>query len=321
MSHSISRTRVVTALLALVMTVATLTGLSPAHAEPLASTAEITVSKLYPHQGDLVVYRIEVACPGFEATGTVQIADGKALNETVALVRGAAEVWDIPPAGSYEIMAEYGGDNNCAAARTNLTLIVGEGDYLSLTSSANPSALGQTVTFTATSSCPYPMEGDSVDFYEGATLLGNAILEPDLTASIQVSTLTLGAHTITAVYVPESGSDCPFVNDGSMVQNVVSNPPQVLFPDCTKAFPNLGALIISKAQTQYGLWAPEKDAARRTDGTQVLLPIDAAGKGWDEYLIIDKQVVNNKTWYGIWVGGCAPVYVPADKVTVTRTPQ
>jgi hypothetical protein len=79
-------------------------------------------------------------------------------------------------------------DTGLAQSSTTTTLV----------SSANPSAFGQVVTFTATVSAPTRTPTGTVIFYDGSTQLGSAGLA-NLSASISVS-LALGSHPITAAY-------------------------------------------------------------------------------------------------------------------------
>src|SRR5207247_9465478 len=77
----------------------------------------------------------------------------------------------------------------------------------SLTTSVDPSPFGAPVTFTATVTCPscvLPFEPPSrtVAFYDGTVPLGNpvTVASGQMTASLTTSTLSVGNHTITAVY-------------------------------------------------------------------------------------------------------------------------
>src|SRR6266404_8197091 len=81
-----------------------------------------------------------------------------------------------------------------------------------LTSSLNPSALGQAVTFTATVK---PATGSgaptgTVTFNDGASVLGTGTLS-GATATFTTSGLTGGTHSITAIY----GGDANFANSTS----------------------------------------------------------------------------------------------------------
>jgi uncharacterized delta-60 repeat protein len=73
-----------------------------------------------------------------------------------------------------------------------------------LTSSVNPSAFGQSVTFTATVSAVAPGSGlptGSVTFYDGASFVGTAALISGVaTATFSTAGLTVGTHAITAAY-------------------------------------------------------------------------------------------------------------------------
>ena len=80
-----------------------------------------------------------------------------------------------------------------------------------LTSSQNPSTLGQSVTFTATvSSTASGTPSGTVTFKDGATALGTGTLSGG-TATYSTSSLAKGAHTITAVY----GGDTNFTGSTS----------------------------------------------------------------------------------------------------------
>jgi hypothetical protein len=66
-----------------------------------------------------------------------------------------------------------------------------------LTSSANPSAAGQSVTFTSTT--PGATSG-TVAFYDGSTKIGTAPVSTSGQASLTTAALGAGTHTITAVF-------------------------------------------------------------------------------------------------------------------------
>jgi len=74
-----------------------------------------------------------------------------------------------------------------------------------LTSSPNPSDLGQAVTFSATvtSSAGSPPDGETVSFLQGKTVLGTGTLSGG-SASFTTSTLKAGNHSVTADYDGDS---------------------------------------------------------------------------------------------------------------------
>jgi large repetitive protein len=104
--------------------------------------------------------------------------------------------------GTHSITAVYAGDaDNAAATSPAIAVIVQLAPTAtSLSSSANPSTLGQKVTFTATVSSASPNPGGPVNFLDGATSIGSSTLNAGGTANLSTSALTFGAHTITAVY-------------------------------------------------------------------------------------------------------------------------
>ncbi|MGH7174171.1 MAG: Ig-like domain-containing protein, partial [Gemmataceae bacterium] len=93
----------------------------------------------------------------------------------------------------------------------------------SLSSSANPSPLGQPVTFTATvaSEDPNaPAPTGTVAFYDGTTLLGTGTLtlvNGQWQASFTTSAMGLGTHEILAVY---SGDDIFADSAASMEETI-----------------------------------------------------------------------------------------------------
>ena len=89
---------------------------------------------------------------------------------------------------------------NGALALTNGSVAVKAATTTTLASSPNPSAVGQTVTFTATvtSGTAGSLTGNVV-FREGPTVLGSKALSGNQ-AILTVSSLSQGAHLVTAVY-------------------------------------------------------------------------------------------------------------------------
>jgi len=76
---------------------------------------------------------------------------------------------------------------------------------VALSSSQNPSVVGQAVTFTAkiTSIAGPPPNGEGVTFKNGATVLGTTNLKGGV-ATFETSTLTQATHTITATYAGDA---------------------------------------------------------------------------------------------------------------------
>ena len=105
------------------------------------------------------------------------------------------------------------GDPDCQWASTKTSTTI------ALTSSLNPSTVGQATVLTATIS-PSTATG-VVTFFDGNTMLGSPTLSAEA-ASLSVSTLTAGTHSITAVY---NGDGNYTGNTGVLTQTVPPPPP------------------------------------------------------------------------------------------------
>jgi Bacterial Ig-like domain (group 3)/Pro-kumamolisin, activation domain len=130
---------------------------------------------------------------GISVLGSGVISGGKAKFSTSALA-----------VGSHSITGVYSG-NAAYATSTSSTLSHTVNKASSSTiviSSHNPSVFGQSVTFTATVAAVAPGSGTptgTVTFKNGATVLGTGTLSSGK-ATFPTSALTVGAHSITAVY-------------------------------------------------------------------------------------------------------------------------
>src|SRR5208282_509638 len=101
----------------------------------------------------------------------------------------------------------------------------------SLTSSPNPSSVGQTVTFTASVTSAGTRATGTVIFDDGAISIGTGTLNAGGVATFSTSSLTVGAHSITAHYQGDSnystsasGIDTQVVNNGNVTTSLTSTP-------------------------------------------------------------------------------------------------
>ena len=121
----------------------------------------------------------------------------------------------------------------------------------SLTSSPNPSTVGQAVTLTATVRPVAPATGvptGTVAFKDGAVTIGTATLGATGSASIAISTLATGSHPLTAVY---SGS-LDFLTSTSAVVtqtvNAVAPPPPPPAAAADSVTINLAQLVVGTGE-------------------------------------------------------------------------
>ena len=174
-------------------------------------------------QSVAVTATLSAVAPGAGTlTGAVTFSDGATTLGSVNLANGQAS-FTLPALaiGSHPITASYAGDGNFNSSSSTLAQTVNKAPTATtLSSSANPSTISQSVTFTATVSVVAPGTGTptgSVTFNDGTNALSTVPLSSSGTATFTNSTLALNSHSITAVY---SGDASFNGSTGSMIQNV-----------------------------------------------------------------------------------------------------
>jgi phospholipase C len=143
---------------------------------------------------------------GGQPSGTVTFKDGSTTLSTTTLIAGVATLTTSNlAAGTHSIAAIYSGDSNFTGSSAGLSQTVQQSrTTLNLASNLNPSGLGQAVTFTATISSQYGGQATgTITFNDGSTLLGTFSVSGNA-ASLITSSLTIGTHSITAVYSGDS---------------------------------------------------------------------------------------------------------------------
>ncbi|MBV9460203.1 MAG: Ig-like domain repeat protein, partial [Bradyrhizobium sp.] len=169
-----------------------------------AATATLASSQNPSVLAQAVTFTATVTGAGGTPTGTVTFKDGAATLAISSLTSGSATFATASlTAGSHSITAVYAGDTNFAgAASAALTQTVNQvaATTSTLSSSRNPSEVGQSVTFTATvtSNTGRPVAG-TVTFTDGGTTIGTAALAAGV-APLTLATLSRGSHTIVASY-------------------------------------------------------------------------------------------------------------------------
>jgi large repetitive protein len=148
---------------------------------------------------------VTVVAPGAGApSGVFQFFDGGTLLGTAPLTAGWASLTTNGlTAGSHTITATYSGDASFATSSASTGLTVRPSSTSStttLTSTRNPSNVGQAVTFRATVSAPSGGVSGTVEFYDGATLLGSAAISVGV-AQWTTASLPAGGHAIVARYL------------------------------------------------------------------------------------------------------------------------
>ena len=183
-----------------------------------STTTAVSSSPSISVYGQSVTFSVTVSATapgGGTPTGSVTLTYGSTTLGSASLSGGKATIkTNALPAGTDVLTATYGGDTNFLTSTATLTQVVNQDSTTTkLTSSANSSVFGQTVTFTATVSAASPGSGTPtgmVTFYDGTTDLGTGSLSSGA-ASFTISTLSVGSNSITGVY----GGDSNFMTSTS----------------------------------------------------------------------------------------------------------
>jgi hypothetical protein len=136
-------------------------------------------------------------------TGMVTFSDGANVLGSAPLNSSGAATFSTASLaiGTHTLTASYGGSPNfnpsSASVTETVTVIA---TTTALTASPNPAGQGQTVTLTATVATTSGAPGGSVNFEDGGAALGTATLNASGVATLAISTLSVGTHSLTAVY-------------------------------------------------------------------------------------------------------------------------
>ncbi len=140
--------------------------------------------------------RIEPAAAG----GQVEFYQGETLLGSADVQNGTA-ILETPalPVGTHQLTAQYLGDGSNSAGLSKVLTqeVLQQTVAVNLTSSQNPSTVGENVVFTA--QVEPAAAGGQIEFFDGAVLLGTQEISAGR-ASFETAELTAGVHTITARY-------------------------------------------------------------------------------------------------------------------------
>lgn len=228
------------------------------------STTGLTSSANPSAPGQAVTFTATVSpvAPGTAVpTGKVMFLSGSVLLGTADLSNGQASVTVSNLAGGTQpITARYGGDLNYVPSTSPILsqTVNAAATTTALTSSVNPSVLGQPVTFTATVTANPPAGGTpsgTVTFKDGLQVIGAGTLDSHGQARLTISTLTRGSHSITAVY---AGSP-QYLGSTSKVLTQTVNLPGPLTRD---GWAGIAALLTETAPGNGRAAAPNPTLAR-----------------------------------------------------------
>jgi hypothetical protein len=165
------------------------------------TTTALTSSLNPSTYGAAVTFTAEVSASSGTPQGVVIFQAGNLVLGRVSLLGGFASLTTayLKP-GTVEVTATYNGNTHFLASSNSLSQVQNKAlTGTSLSSSANPSTFGQSVTFTATVDSVGGIPIGNVAFSDGTTVLATVPLNNG-TAICQTSALSSGTHRIKAAY-------------------------------------------------------------------------------------------------------------------------
>jgi len=206
-------------------------------AEPLYATNTTLTSSPNPSGfGQSVTFNVTVATGSGSLTGTVSISDtfngvtttlASALPVTASGSTSATATFSYSTlaVGLHSITAAYdvtSDPKHIGSTSPAVTQSVLEGTTVTLSSSLNPSTVGQSVAFTATvtASAGGVNPTGTVYFYDGSRMLGSQPINAGGVATYTTSTLANGPHSITAQFDPSADAQLQGSTSNVVNQNV-----------------------------------------------------------------------------------------------------
>jgi uncharacterized repeat protein (TIGR03803 family) len=187
------------------------------------TSTSVTSSRNPSAFGQSVTFTATVSASSVTPAGTVTFKNGSVTLGTATLVGGVATLTTTTlSAGTHSITAVYNGVPDFSSSTSSaLSQVVNPAtSTVTLTSSLNPSTLGQSVTFTATVAPEFSgTPKGTVKFKNRNATLGSATLTDDV-ATLTTTALGVGTHSITAVY----DGNASFSGSTSSVLAQVVNP-------------------------------------------------------------------------------------------------
>jgi hypothetical protein len=160
-------------------------------------------------------------------SGTVTFFDGATQIGTATLNNAGVGTLTIASlsVGTHTITAVYNGDSSfltSTSGTVNQVVNKSNSNLSNVTSNANPSVFGQTVTFSTTATAAAPGAGiptGVVTFLDNGVVIGTGTLNGSGVATFATNALAVGTHPITATYAGD-GNFNPAATSGTLTQTV-----------------------------------------------------------------------------------------------------
>jgi hypothetical protein len=173
--------------------------------------------------GESITFTAQVAAPYATPNGAVTFYDGTTLLGPGTLNAQGQATYTISTLalGTHPITAQYGATTDFDASLSSVlaqvvnSILTPEGPVPQLTSSVNPSVLGQSITFTTSVT---PGFSGTVTLYDGSTVLASGAVNSQGIYLYSTSSLSLGAHIMSASFL--NGNSPTGVSSAPLTQQV-----------------------------------------------------------------------------------------------------
>jgi len=235
-----------------------------------ATTSTLLASSSNPSIMNMaVIFTATVTGTGTAPTGAVSFKEGSTVlgQGTLNAAGVATFTTSTLAAGTHSIVAVYAGDvNNVTSSSTTMTQTVNKAtSATTLISTPNPSSQGVSVQFTAVVTSDGTLPTGTVLFQEGGVTLGTATLNSNGAATWATSTLTMGHHTVIAVYQGDTANNTS--SSTPIQQNVL---PQTTISLTSNHNPGIAGASLTLSAAVTGQGTTPTGNVTFQDGTTVL---------------------------------------------------
>ena len=225
-----------------------------------------------------VTFSATVTGSGGTPTGLVNFLDGSTNLGSSSLNNAGQTTFSLSSltVGSHTITAAYVGDTNDLASTSPslVQTVVKSTTTISLTASASSTPVGSPVTLTASINSTTGTPTGNVQFLDGSTVLGTIALTPANTAVFMTSSLIVGQHLLSAVYVGDSNNS---TSTSASLTEVIQSVTSVAL--ATSANPAIAGANVTFTAAVSGSTPVPTGLVTLHDGTTILgsVPLNAAG--------------------------------------------
>jgi large repetitive protein len=229
--------------------------------------------------GANVTFTAAVGGSGQAATGAVTFKDSQAVVGTATLNNAGVAIFNTTglAIGTHLITASYGGDtSNNPALSSPLTETVKQAiTQTSLSVNAVTPTINSPVTLTASVTGNGGIPGGPVTFYDGTNIIGTGTLSANGVATLTVSSLPLGPHTLSASY----GGDTNDASSASTVDVVTVGKGTTSLTLVSSGNPSVAGLQVVFTANLSGTAATPTGSITFMDGTTTLGSSPVAANG------------------------------------------